>query len=220
MTVVNPRSGTIAVRFDPSEPTVTIKNALAISNEIDSTAFDLNAAAFSSTTSISNDYILDNIEFNFSTTESKTITVTTADGTEIYKDTNTAQQVSLGDINQGFNGGENITVAVTQYTSAGTMDCVLKVRQGTEILQGDPTVKVTDGTDELDLYKDKDTVGPSETGIAMMGLSGDTMAVFMKMGGLKGESLKVVTRNEYLLEEIGKKLDKLIELFIEVHDLH
>ena len=78
---------------------------ITITNAIDSTAFDLNAAAFSTTTNISNDYILERIELNFSTTESKTITITTADGTNIYKDTNTNKDVSLVDINSGFNGG-------------------------------------------------------------------------------------------------------------------
>lgn len=113
---------------------------LAVTNAIEQIAFDLNAAPFSATTNVTNDYILDSIELNFSTTESKTITVTSSDGTILYKDTNTNQSISLVDINTGFNGGENITVAVTQFGSAGTMDCVLKVRQGTNTLLGDPSL--------------------------------------------------------------------------------
>ena len=115
---------------------------LVITNAINETAFDLNAAAFSEITSISNDYILDNIEFNFSTEEEKTISVVSSDGTTIWEETNTNKSVHLSNMNIGFNGGENITVTVTQFSSAGTMDCILKVKQGAEALTGDPTVTV------------------------------------------------------------------------------
>jgi len=108
---------------------------------LDFTAYDLNAAAFSETTNISTDFILDSIELNFSTAESKTITVTSTDGTIIYEDTNTNQSISLGDINIAFNGADNVTVAVTQFGSAGTMDCILKTKNATATLVGSPTAK-------------------------------------------------------------------------------
>lgn len=110
--------------------TATQANSLTIINAIDSATYNLYAVAFSVTTDILSDYILDNIEFNFSTAESKTITITSSDGTKIWEDTNTDQHVFLSNIDIAFNGGENITVAVTQFSSAGTMDCILKVKQG------------------------------------------------------------------------------------------
>jgi len=129
-------------------------NKLSIDNAIDVTGFDLLAAPFSQTTNISNDYIFDNVELNFSTTESKTIIVSSPTGI-IYQDTNTNKNV-LVPLDLGYNGSNNLTVAVTQFSSPGTMDCVLKVRQGSTALGGNPVLgagdntvgrfKITDGT--------------------------------------------------------------------------
>jgi hypothetical protein len=105
---------------------------MTVDNAIDQTAYDLNSSAFSATTSVS--------ELNFSTAEEKTVTVTSSDGTVLYADTNTNQSLSLVDIDTAYNGGENITVDVTQFTSAGTMDCVLKVKQGGAGLSGNPVL--------------------------------------------------------------------------------
>ena len=128
--------------------------AMSISNEIDETAYDLNAAAFSESTVINKDYILDNIELNFSTIEAKTITVTSSDGTILWGgsvDTsasnlgyNTTKQHFFLSFGRGFNASENITVAVTQFSSAGTMDCILKIQSGTNTLLGDPVVQGED----------------------------------------------------------------------------
>jgi len=121
------------------------KLGMVITNAIDQSAFDLQSAPFSQATDISNDYLLDNIEFNFSSAESKTITVTTAQGTELYNSTNTTQHIYLkqADIGGAFNGGENITVAVTQTSGACSMDCVLKIRQGSNTLQGNPSLSTS-----------------------------------------------------------------------------
>lgn len=116
--------------------------ALSITNAIHETTYDLNAAAFSETTNIDNDYEFDNVEFNFSTTEARTITITTADGTVILseEDNTDTSFVWQPSSEMAFNSGENLTVAVTQFSSAGTMDCVLKVKSGTNTLLGDPHV--------------------------------------------------------------------------------
>jgi hypothetical protein len=115
---------------------------MAITNAINETTYDLNAAAFNETTNITNDYELDNVEFNFSTAEARTITVTTDDGTVILNeedntDISFAWQPSS---EMGFDGGDNLTVKVTQFSSAGTMDCILKIKQGSNALGGDPVV--------------------------------------------------------------------------------
>lgn len=122
----------------------------SVDNAIDSTSFDLNAGAFSSTTNITNDYILDNIELNFSTPETKTITVTSHDGTILFGgsvDTgvdnlgrnSTAKNVVLG-FGRAFNTGENITVAVTQTSGACSLDVILKVIQGNNAIGGNPVL--------------------------------------------------------------------------------
>lgn len=148
-----------------------VDDSLTITNAIDQTAFDLQAAAFSATTNVSNDFIFDSIVLNFSTTESKTITITGPDGTILLGGTvdtsaaNTLRNTTKQNFNlifqQGFNGGDNITVDVTTTSGACSMDCILKVKQGTAGLSGDPVlgsgdntigrVKITDGTEVVNV---------------------------------------------------------------------
>jgi len=146
---------------------VNVATELTITNAIDETGYDLNAASFSEITDISNDFLLDSIELNFSTSEAKTITITSSDGTILWGGDVDTSSDNLGYnttaknfnicFNQAFNGGDNITVTVTQFSSAGTMDCVLKIKQGSGGgLSGNPVlgagneivgqVKITDGT--------------------------------------------------------------------------
>ena len=98
---------------------------LAVTNALSFTNYDL-STAFSETTNISDDYILDNIRFSFSNADEKTITITAPDGTIIWEDTNTDTSVHLSNMNIAFKGGENITVAVTATT--GTMNCNLVIK--------------------------------------------------------------------------------------------
>ena len=115
---------------------------MAITNAINEKAFDLNAAAFSETTNISNDYELDNVEFNFTTAALRTITITTADGTVILNEPDNIDTSFAWVPSQeiAFNGGENLTVTVTQTGTACSMDCVLKVKQGSNTLLGNPVL--------------------------------------------------------------------------------
>ena len=99
---------------------------LDITKAINEINFDLNASAFSETTNLTGDYILDNIEFNFSTEEEKTITVKTTTGTTIWEDTNTEKSVFLSNMNIALS--ENIIIEVTQFTSAGTMSCIARTK--------------------------------------------------------------------------------------------
>jgi hypothetical protein len=127
--------------------------AVNVQNALDFTAYDLNAAAFSETSAITDDYILDSVKLNFSTAESKTITVTGPDGTVLYQDTNTNQSVSLTDINIAFNASENFTVDVTQFGSAGTMDCIAVVRVSTTDLGGTATVTIAAVEDNFEIFE-------------------------------------------------------------------
>ena len=129
-------------RINPATEETVSQLVMAISNAIDETAFDLNAAVFSETTNITDDYELDSVEFNFTTAASRTITVTTVDGTIILNeasntDTSFAWQPSS---ELGFNGGDNLTVDVTQTGSACVMDCILKIKTGTNTIVGNPNV--------------------------------------------------------------------------------
>lgn len=127
---------------------------MAVTNAIDQTAYDLNAAAFNAVTNISNDYELDNVEFNFTTSESKTITITTADGTIILNESDNTDTSFMWQPSSelAFNGGEQLTVDVTQLISPGTMDCILKTKSGTNSLLGNPDVRVVDSSGNV--YED------------------------------------------------------------------
>jgi hypothetical protein len=115
---------------------------MAVTNAINETVHDLNAAAFSEVTAITKDYELDNVEFNFTTAAPRTITITTADGTLILneEDNTDTSFVWKPDSEMAFNGGDNLTVTVTQAGSACLMDCILKIKSGTNTLSGNPSV--------------------------------------------------------------------------------
>lgn len=129
---------------------VILEPALTIVNAIDQTGFDLNAAAFSATTNLTNDYFFDSVLLNFSTTESKTITITGPDGTILLGGTvdtssqnllrNTTKQNFNLIFQQGFDANDNITVDVTQTAGACTMDCILKAQEGSSNLGGNPVL--------------------------------------------------------------------------------
>jgi len=147
---------------------------LSITNAIEETAFQLTSSAYSASTNISNDYILDSVELNFSSDEAKTITITSPDGTILWggdvdtssanKGYNTTAKHFNLIFNQGFNQEENISVGVTQCTGSNLMDCILKVKQGASNLGGNPVlasgnntigkVKITNGDSDLILGND------------------------------------------------------------------
>ncbi len=150
-------------KINPATEDTVSQLVMAVTNAIDETAYDLNAAAFSETTAITDDYEFDSIELNFSTAEAKTITITSADGTILWGGDvdqtaanqgylTTAKNFYLGFNHRGFDGGDNITVTVTQFASPGTMGCVLRTKSGTNSLLGNPTVKVSDNAGNI--YED------------------------------------------------------------------
>lgn len=128
--------------INPATEDTVSQLVMSVDNAINEKAYNLNAAIFSETTNISNDYELDNVEFNFSTAESKTIMVKSADGTILLNETSNTDTsfVWQPSSEMSFSGGENLTVSVTQFSSAGTMDCVLKIKQGNSTLSGNPVL--------------------------------------------------------------------------------
>ena len=138
---------------------VLSSSGFVVTNAIDSAAFDLNAGAFSSTTSISNDYLLSRLELNFSTIESRDITITTSDGTELYKTTSdTSLDIHIDFEEAGFNSGENITVDITQTAGACLVDVILTVLEGSQTLLGNPTVIIQQNTNNFKTAEDTNFV--------------------------------------------------------------
>lgn len=134
---------------------------MSVNNSIETNGFDLNAAPYSETTSITNDYIFDSIELNFSTAEEKTITIISSDGTLLwggnvdtsasnYGYATTKQNFNLI-FKQSFKSGENITVTVTQTTGPCLMDCILKTQQGGAGLGGNPILDPTSKVQLVDV---------------------------------------------------------------------
>lgn len=100
-------------------------------NAINSTAFNLLSSAYSVTSALSEDYLLNHIEFNFSSTQSRDITITLANGTKLWEAiADTSQNIVLSDIDIACNGGDNFTIAITQTAGACLVDVLATVKQG------------------------------------------------------------------------------------------
>jgi hypothetical protein len=144
---VSDKSSLIVTESDTSfatEETVS-QLVMAVTNAIDETAYDLNAAAFSETTNIVNDYDLISVEMNFTTTSIRDITITSPDGTILLEDKdNIDKNFVWADIHQSFKGGENITIDITQVGAACLVDVKLRTQSGTNSLLGDPDVRIVD----------------------------------------------------------------------------
>lgn len=99
---------------------------LRVINVIDDNGYDLNAAAYSNTVTPDYDYIISNATFEFTTNESRTITITSDNGTKIYEATNTNLSVAVAldwrqDANQQF------SVDITQTAGACLVDVNVNV---------------------------------------------------------------------------------------------
>lgn len=182
---------------------------LSVDNAIDSLAFDLSAAAFNATTSITNDFIFDSILLNFSTAESKTITITGVDGTILWGgsvDTSsdnkgyatTAKNFNLC-FGQAFNTGDNITVDITQTSGACSCDVILKVTQGSVPLTGNPVIAA--GTSSIG------TVG-LDTGTNSIGKITDVTGISKNTTNGMTAFMVSDEENQNLLENILTELKK------------
>lgn len=113
---------------------------ISIVDSLTATLYDIYAAPYSISTNISSDYIFDHLELNFTTSQTKTVTIISSKGTVIYSDTNTLTSMFVGGMDLGFKSGENLTVSVTQTSGACLMNLVLKIRQGTIQTLGTATI--------------------------------------------------------------------------------
>lgn len=121
-----------------------------ITNAIRTIGYDLSINPFTATTNLSNDYELDSLILNFSTNESRTITVTGPDGTILAGGTddtstnnvlrnNTDKNIVIK-FNLPFDAGENITVDITQTSGTCIVDVILKIIEGGNVLVGNPVL--------------------------------------------------------------------------------
>ena len=115
--------------------------SLNVSEALNFTSHNLQSAALSQTTNISNDYLASKVELHFTTRAARTVTLTTEDGTVLRKISgNTSLDLDL-DLEQAyFEGGEQLTLAITQTSSACLVTGKLTVAQGELALSGNPTV--------------------------------------------------------------------------------
>jgi len=114
---------------------------LVVENAITATAYALGGASYSATSAISSDYILDHIQFNFSTAESRDVTVTLSDGTILWSATgDTSLDIVLEDIDKAFNANDNFTIDVTQTGGACAMDVLAVIKKGSAALAGNTSV--------------------------------------------------------------------------------
>lgn len=125
-----------------------------VDNVIESILFDLNAAPFSQTTNITNDYRLSRLEINFSTRESRDITITTSDGTILdSKIGNTSEEYLIDFEHISFNADGNITVALTQTAGACTATIIMTANEGSVPLSGNPKVTIDPINDNIETFE-------------------------------------------------------------------
>lgn len=126
----------------PSDQTISVNSTgLAVTEAIVATAYNLASAAYSVVSALSNDYQLDTITFQFSTTQSRTITVTReSDGSKVWEDTNTSLEITLEQIDEVFDSADQFRIAITQTGGACTVDISAKVLEGSVTLTGNPSV--------------------------------------------------------------------------------
>ncbi|WP_298752981.1 hypothetical protein [uncultured Arcobacter sp.] len=130
---------------------------LKIDTVINDTTYDLNAAAYSKAVTPTYDYIIDNVSFEFSTTESRTITITSDNGSKIYESTSTNLSVVLSSINFGQASGQSFTVAITQTAGACTVDITANIKNSPVALTADPVI--AEGTNTIGYVGIKDEGG-------------------------------------------------------------
>ena len=135
----------------PTGPLLTLGGTI-VKNVVETSAHDLQATQYTASTSITTDYILDNIELKFSTNEIKTITISTTGGNILWGGTLNSSPSNAGyntkgrhfnlSFGQAFNANENININVTQTTNACTLDCTVRIKTGVDSLMGNPSAAV------------------------------------------------------------------------------
>lgn len=106
-------------------------STMSVVDAISATNHNIQTAAYSATSDITQDYILDHIQFNFSTRQARDIVVTAADGTKLWEATaDTSLNIVLEDIDKAFNENENFTITVSQTGSACLMTVLATILQG------------------------------------------------------------------------------------------
>lgn len=122
------------------------KVALSVENAINVQNYDLFTAPLSATSNIANDYILESIDFTFSTEELKTITISTSNNQILWGGAlektpynlgyNTkAKSISLV-FDQSFKANDNIRIDISQTSNSCLANCIVKIKRGSDILVG------------------------------------------------------------------------------------
>lgn len=129
-----------------------VNNITLVVTAINTSNYSLSGNAYSQTTNINNDYILDSIDLKFSTSEVKTITIATTGGTILWGGDQDTSITNLGYntvaknfnliFDQAFDANQNITVSVTPTSGACLLDCIVKIKREQSTILEIPAVKL------------------------------------------------------------------------------
>lgn len=138
-TLAGIKTQTDKLTFDSSS-NLKVTQTVVINDPIVVSGFDLQASAFSQSTTITNNYVFNSVQLRFTTAQVKTITITNSDGIILWGGTNDTSKNNLGYnttaktfnlvFDQVFSANDNITIAVTQTSGAD----LLTVRMITTLL--------------------------------------------------------------------------------------
>lgn len=142
----NPRVGLLDenLNFITSDNPLPTTQQLKVDKVLSTTSVDLNAGSFSTTITPSYDYIIDNISFSFTTSVSKTITITSDNGSQLYSSTVSNSSVVIASINYAQAAGEGFTIFVSSTASACEMSVDASIKNSPVALQADPVIATGD----------------------------------------------------------------------------
>lgn len=131
-----------------------VNNITLVIYAIDTSNYNLITAPYSQNTNINNDYILDSVDLKFDSSATKTITISTVDGTILWGGGQDTSITNLGYnttsknfnlvFDQAFDANKNIKIDVTQTDSSCVMSCVTKIKREQSTILEIPAVKLID----------------------------------------------------------------------------
>lgn len=124
--------GTVAVS---NMPQLTVETKLAVDN------YDLNSALYTVTIPFVSDALLSSLEMRFSTTESRTISISLNDGTILFSEVgNTLFLLGIDFEDYAIDSGTVLTITVSQTSGACLLDVTLTSKTATTSLGDAPVI--------------------------------------------------------------------------------
>jgi len=112
----------------------------SVNTPISITNYDLAAASYTSTYAFTADALLEQLDLRFSTTQSRTITISLSTGETLFSETNSNLRLQIDFQSLAIDLGTSITLTVSQTGGACILNGDLTIMAGTLALGGNPVL--------------------------------------------------------------------------------